>query len=90
LHRDLKPQILLLDENKNLKVSDFGSSALAESKRQDELLHTTCGTPVYVAAEVTTQEAMMELKLIFGLPAVYLKFRDPDVMESLGRQGREN
>ncbi|KAK1379934.1 Non-specific serine/threonine protein kinase [Heracleum sosnowskyi] len=51
-HRDLKPQNLLLDGNGNLKVSDFGLSALPEQIRGDGMLHTACGTPVYTAPEV--------------------------------------
>ncbi|KAL3611037.1 hypothetical protein D5086_002057 [Populus alba] len=51
-HRDLKPENLLLDAYGNLKVSDFGLSALSQQVRDDGLLHTTCGTPNYVAPEV--------------------------------------
>ncbi|RDY12533.1 CBL-interacting serine/threonine-protein kinase 21, partial [Mucuna pruriens] len=48
-HRDLKLENLLLDNKGNLKVSDFGLSAL--QKRNDALI-TRCGSPCYVAPEL--------------------------------------
>ncbi|KAK2986087.1 hypothetical protein RJ640_011528 [Escallonia rubra] len=50
-HRDVKPQNLLLDHDGNLKVADFGLSALPEQLKNG-LLHTACGTPAYTAPEV--------------------------------------
>uniref|UniRef100_A0ACD5X0T8 Uncharacterized protein n=1 Tax=Avena sativa TaxID=4498 RepID=A0ACD5X0T8_AVESA len=88
-HRDLKPENLLLDENENLKVSDFGLSALSASKRQDGLLHTTCGTPAYVAPEVISKRGYDGAKsdiwscgvVLFVLAAGYLPFHGHNLME---------
>ncbi|KAK4606842.1 hypothetical protein RGQ29_000898 [Quercus rubra] len=95
-HRDIKPENLLLDENDNLKVSDFGLSALAESKRQDGLLHTTCGTPAYVAPEVINRKGYDGAKadiwscgvVLYVLLAGYLPFHDSNLMEMYRKIGK--
>ncbi|KAG9447880.1 hypothetical protein H6P81_014008 [Aristolochia fimbriata] len=88
-HRDLKPENLLLNEDSCLKVSDFGLSALGESCRQDGLLHTTCGTPAYVAPEIINKRGYDGAKadiwscgvVLFVLMAGYLPFHDSNLME---------
>ncbi|KAH6814485.1 SOS3-interacting protein 4 [Perilla frutescens var. frutescens] len=87
-HRDLKPENLLLDENGDLKVSDFGLSALADHVRPDGLLHTLCGTPAYVAPEILAKKGYDGAKVdvwscgivLFVLTAGYLPFNDPNLM----------
>ncbi|URE42083.1 cbl-interacting protein kinase [Musa troglodytarum] len=92
-HRDLKPENLLLDEHGDLKVSDFGLSALPEQLCHDGLLHTQCGTPAYVAPEILRCRGYDGAKadlwscgvILFVLLAGFLPFQD----ESLTRMYRK-
>ncbi|KAK3696487.1 hypothetical protein QZH41_011798 [Actinostola sp. cb2023] len=52
-HRDLKPENLLLDEDQNIKLIDFGLVAKPEGGMM-EMLETCCGSPAYAAPELVS------------------------------------
>ena len=53
VHRDVKPENLLINKNNILKIIDFGLSNYYDGKK---LLSTFCGSPSYTAPEMLTKE----------------------------------
>ena len=51
-HRDLKPENLLLDDQFNLKLADFGFATLLAGKDNTGKLKTILGTESYMAPEI--------------------------------------
>ncbi|TYI45412.1 hypothetical protein E1A91_D13G034900v1 [Gossypium mustelinum] len=79
IHLDIKPQNILLDENFNAKVSDFGLSKLI-GRDQSRVVTAMRGTPGYMAPEwlssVITEKAdvysfgIVVLEILCGRPNV--------------------
>lgn len=53
LHRDLKPQNILLTDEFNIKLTDFG---FAKQFDQNSLISTLCGSPMYMAPEIINKK----------------------------------
>jgi serine/threonine protein kinase len=62
VHRDLKPSNLLVDENWNVKVADFGFARIKE----ENATMTRCGTPCWTAPEVIRGEKYSEKADVFS------------------------
>lgn len=52
-HRDIKLENLLMDENKNIKLIDFGFSTYMPN---DQKVKMFCGTPSYMAPEIVLKK----------------------------------
>ena len=57
IHRDIKPQNILIDKYNVCKIADFG---FARYKEEDTLLKTVCGSPLYMAPEIIKKQHYTE------------------------------
>jgi len=79
----LKPENLLLDKNRNVKIVDFG---LSNIWRNDEMLKTACGSPCYAAPEMiagkyyhgTAVDIWSSGVILYAMMCGYLPFEDPN------------
>ena len=53
IHRDIKPQNILIDSDNNCKIADFG---FARYDKNESLLNTICGSPLYMAPEIIKKQ----------------------------------
>ena len=63
-HRDLKPENILFDENKNVKIVDFG---LSNMYQPSTFCKTACGSPCYAPPEMITGKKYDGIFFYLGL-----------------------
>ena len=67
MHRDLKPQNILVDDNNVCKIADFGFAKIQEN----DMINTMCGSPMYMAPEIIKHQEYSEKADIWSCGIIF-------------------
>lgn len=86
-HRDLKPENLLLSDQDNIKITDYGLATMHAPGNPGQLEYTLCGTPNYLAPEMLKDRGYIPViadvwsvgVILYVMLSGSLPFDDPDL-----------
>jgi len=67
MHRDLKPQNILVDDNNVCKIADFGFAKI----QGNDMVNTMCGSPMYMAPEIIKHQEYSEKADIWSCGIIF-------------------
>ena len=71
LHRDLKLQNLLISDDLNLIITDFGFARYFDN---DNMLYTVCGSPLYMAPEILLKKKYNNKSDLWSVGIIFFEF----------------
>lgn len=87
LHRDLKPQNILVSKRNTLVITDFGFARYFEN---DVMLQTICGSPLYMAPEILLKKKYTAISdlwsvgiILYEMLCGYVPFESKNLVDLL-------